>query len=90
MATYSDAIAAYAKAASAFEDQQDAAIADLQGDIDNLNAQILVLQNSPGPITETDQATLDGLQARGQAASDKLTALAALTPPVIPPATGAR
>lgn len=80
------AISDFAKKQNAFNDQMDAAVSDLQGDIKSLNDTILQLQNSPGQITPEDQASLDALQARGQTIADKLTALDALTPPV-PPAS---
>ncbi len=64
----------------------DAAIAGLSTDIDTLNAEIKTLQGSAGAITPEDQATLDRLDAAGQAAADKLTALDALTPPTVPAA----
>lgn len=80
------AISDFAAKMTTFFDQQDAAISDLQGDVANLNAQIAALQNSSGTITPDDQALLDGIQTRGQAVSDKLTALDAITPPVVPAA----
>lgn len=86
MATVTEALAAFATAMQGYEDQQDAAITGLQGDVENLNAQILALQNSPGTISPADQATLDAIQARGKTIADKLAALDALTPPV-PPVT---
>lgn len=87
MATVSEAIAAFAAQMQTYNDAEDAAIAGLQGDVDNLNAQIAALQASPGTITASDQAVLDGIQARGQTISAKLAALDALTPPVVPPVT---
>lgn len=71
---------------AAKQDAHNAAIAGLSGDIDTLNAEIKTLQNSAGAITPEDQATLDRLDAVGQSAADKLTALDALTPPPVPPA----
>ena len=68
----------------AFLDRQDTAVSDLQGDVKSLNDQIAALQASQGTITASDQALLDGIQARGSAISDKLDALDALTPPVVP------
>lgn len=77
-------ISEFATAQNAHNDRQDAAVTDLQGDIQALNDKITELQNSPGGITPEDQASLDALQARGEAISAKLEALAALTPPVPP------
>jgi peptidoglycan hydrolase CwlO-like protein len=78
------AISEFASKVSAFFDRQDVAISDLQGDVDNLTAQIAALQASAGFITPEDQALLDGIQARAQVLSDKLDALDALTPPATP------
>lgn len=78
------AISDFATAQNAFNDQMDASISGLNGDIANLNAQIAALQASAGQITPADQALLDGIQARGKAMADKLSALDALTPPVPP------
>lgn len=90
MATYAEAIAAFAATQNTFNDRMDAAITDLQGDVKNLNDQIAALQNSPGQITASDQQLLDAIQGRAQAIVDKLDALDALTPPVVPtPAPGA-
>ena len=84
MATVTEALAAFDAAMTTYNDAHDAAITAVQGDIENLNAQILALQNSTGAITPSDQAILDKIQARGQAVADKLAALDALTPPVVP------
>lgn len=78
-------ISEFAAAQNAHNDRADAAVTDLQGDIQALNDKITELQNSPGTITPEDQASLDALQARGEAISAKLEALAALTPPPVPP-----
>lgn len=79
------AISDFAAKVKVHQDAEDAAIAGLTGDVANLNAQIAALQASQGTITPADQAFLDGIEARGQAISDKLAALDALTPPVAPP-----
>lgn len=78
------AISDFAAKQNAFNDRIDAAVTGLQSDIDALNAEILKLQNSPGTITPEDQASLDALQARGEAIAAKLEALDALTPPTPP------
>lgn len=69
---------------TAFNDRQDAAITDLQGDVQNLTEQIEALQNSPGEITPEDQAALDALQVRAESITTKLEALNSLTPPKPP------
>lgn len=82
------AISDFATKQNVFNDRQDAAITDLQGDVQFLNNTIAKLQSSPGTITPEDQALLDALEARASATADKLDALDALTPPA-PPATPA-
>jgi len=78
------AVSDYAAAQNAFNDQMDASIADLQGDVQNLNDQIAKLVASQGQLSAEDQASLDALSARSKSISDKLAALDALTPPVPP------
>jgi hypothetical protein len=80
------AISDFAAKVTAHQDAEDAAIAGLTADVQNLNDQITALQNSQGGITPADQALLDGIESRGQVIADKLAALDALTPPVAPPA----
>lgn len=72
----------------AFFTRQDTAIADLQGDIENLDNQITQLKNQLGTVTPADQALLDGIVSRVSTVSDKLDALDALTPPVTPSTVG--
>jgi uncharacterized protein YoxC len=78
------AISDFSTKLNAFFDRQDKAVADLQGDVDNLTKQIAALQATSGAITPEDQALLDGIQARASSVSDKLDAIDALTPPVTP------
>ena|ERR1700675_4793144 len=80
------AISEFATKQNAFNDTIDAAIAGLTEDVQNLNDQIASLQASAGTITPADQALLDGITARAQTVSDKLSALDALTPPKVPTA----
>lgn len=82
----STAIAAFKAAMDTFNDRQDKAVANLQADMDGLNADIKTLQDSAGQIDAADQATLDAIQARASTISDKLDAMDALTPPKTPPA----
>lgn len=79
------AVSIFVDQMNAFFTRQDAAVADLQGDIDNLNEQIKALQDSQGTISPEDQALLDGIQAKASSISDKLDAMDALTPPKAPP-----
>lgn len=82
--TIMSAISDFAAKQSAFQDRVDVAVTGLQGDIQGLNDLITKLQNSPGTVTPEDQASLDAIQARSSAIADKLDALDALTPPVVP------
>lgn len=77
-------ISDFSDAVTAHLDRQDAAVAGLQGDVANLEAQIEALQNSTGEISPEDQALLDAIQNRAGSIADKLDALDALTPPVAP------
>jgi hypothetical protein len=75
------AVSDFATKLNAFFDRQDAAVTDLQGDVQTLNDTITELQNSSGAITPEDQALLDTITSRGEAIATKLEALDALTPP---------
>lgn len=77
-------ISEFAIAMSAFNDRQDAAMSGLQGDVTEMKALIEKLQNSAGEISPEDQKSLDELQKRAEAATAKLEALDAMTPPVVP------
>lgn len=79
-------ISDFATAQNAFNDRIDTAVTGLTGDIAELNSEIAKLQATQGEITPEDQALLDGIQTRSQGIADKLTALDALTPPVVPTA----
>ena len=67
-----------------FNDAISAGIDDISDDIKGLNAKIDALQNSAGTITPEDQASLDELQAAGQALADRVKAVDELTPPTPP------
>ncbi len=79
------AISDFADKMSAHNNQVDAAIEGLQGDVGSLKQQITDLQNSQGTLTPADQALLDGIEAKAAVIADKLTALDAMTPPPAPP-----
>src|SRR6185369_5237687 len=72
------AISDFAAKQTAFNDRQDAAVTDLQGDVQVLNDKITELQNSNGQITPEDQKLLDDITARADAITTKLEALDAL------------
>lgn len=82
------AISDFAAKQAAFNARMDTAIADLQGDVQALNDQIAKLQATSGTITAEDQALLDGITERSSTIADKLDALDALTPPVVPAPAG--
>lgn len=77
-------ISVFSDAMKVYQDRQDAAVAAVQTEVDNLEKQIAAFQNSPGSLSSADQAFLDGVQARASTVADKLDSLAALTPPVVP------
>ncbi len=76
------AISDFAAKQAEFQKRIDAAVADLQGDIQSLNDKITALQNTQGQITPEDQALLDQIQATSSQVADKLDALDAITPVV--------
>lgn len=84
MANSSEAIRAYAANATAFQSRIAAGIDGVSSDLDAMNALILQLQTTPGPISAEDQATLDQLTAAGDALAARLEALDALNPPTVP------
>lgn len=63
----------------------DTAVDGLVADVKSLKDQITALQNSAGQITAEDQAILDSIEAKTGTIADKLAALDAETPPVVPP-----
>src|SRR5207249_3874071 len=85
METLMSAISDFADKVKAHQDKIDAAVDGLVQDVKTLNDKITELQNTPGPITPSDQALLDDIDARATAAADKLSALDSLTPPPAPP-----
>lgn len=94
MATYAD----YLKKQKEYNDRDDAAVekliaasTNLAGDVKFLKDTITKLQNSAGQVTAEDQALIDQLQARADAAAPKFEALTkslndldAQTPPEAP------
>ncbi len=68
-----------------FFTRQDAAMADLQGDIDNLNQQIA--DAKAAAVTPEEITALQAVQDKASSISDKLDALDSLTPPKAPPVT---
>lgn len=68
----------------AFVARQDTAIAGVKGDLDTLNAKIEALQATQGQLTPEDDALLTEIENAADAATQKLEALDALTPPAAP------
>jgi TolA-binding protein len=83
------AISDFAAKQTAYNTEIAADLSAIQTQIQQLNTQITTLQNSPGPISADDQATLDSLQAAGTALQAQADAVANKTPPAPPvaPAT---
>lgn len=78
------AISDFAAQQAAFNSRLDAAIADVQSDVEVLKEQIAELLASAGTISPEDQAALEALNARSAEIATKLEALAAETPPPVP------
>lgn len=79
------AISDFSTKVNAAFDQIGTAVDGLTADVTSLKSDIAKLQASAGAITPEDQALLDGIEARAESASTKLTALDGLTvPPVAP------
>ena len=77
-------ISEFADKMDAHNTASDAAIEGLTGDVAEMKRIIEEMQNSAGEITPEDQARLDALETRAAAATAKLVALDAMTPPVVP------
>jgi len=78
------AISDFVTKQKAFNLRQDAAVANILGDLKTLNDKIEALQNSAGTITPEDQALLDEIEAHSDTITTNLEALDAQTPPVPP------
>lgn len=80
------AIETYGQAVNTAFDKIGTAVDGVASDVKWLKDEILKLQNTPGPISASDQAILDGIQARAEAVVAKVEALDSLTvPPATPP-----
>lgn len=77
-------VSEFANQQAQYQSQMSAAIADIQKEISNLNSQIAAFNNSPDPITATDQASLDAIQATSQNLVAQLQALDTINPPASP------
>jgi chromosome segregation ATPase len=89
--TIMTAISDYAAKQQAFNAELGNAIDGIAADIAELNTTITTLQGTQGPVTAEDQALLDQAEAQSAALVDRIKAVDALTPPVVPvtPATPA-
>ena len=80
------AISDFAVKQQAHNDKMAADLVSLASKADAQNALIQTLQNSPGPISPADQATLDQLDAGGNALVAQADAMVGVVPPVVPAA----
>lgn len=80
------AVSDYAAKQTKYNSDISTAIDDIVALEKQLNDKITQLQNNPGPISDADQALLDGLVADGAALRDRVKAADTLTPPTVPPA----
>lgn len=78
------AISEFSDRVSAHLDRLDQAHEGLSSDLADLKATIEKLQGTAGQVTPEDQALLNQLEAKIQAASDKLAAMDDLHPPTPP------
>lgn len=78
------AISDYAAKQAAFNARLEKSIDGLVGDVATLNDLIEKLQNTPGPISAEDQATLNELETKGDALASRMELLDAQTPPAVP------
>ncbi len=84
LTTMATQIQQFADKQNAFNARLGTAIDGVVADIKTLNDLITQLQNNPGPISPEDQATLDNLQATGEALAARLESVDQMTPPVVP------
>lgn len=79
-------VQAFYDAVKATNTRKDAAISDITSDIEAQAAKIVELNNRPPGWTDEDQALLDEIQSSNETIATKLEAVAAIVPPVAPPA----
>jgi len=80
------AISDYAAKVNASYAQLATSLTDIKTEISSLNDKINQLQNSPGPISAADQATLDAAQVQVNTLVQSAQALDTIQPPT-PPAS---
>lgn len=80
------AISLFAEKQNAHNARMSAALGGIVSDIDGLNELIQKLQTTPGPISAEDQATLDSLEAAGEALAARVEETDHITAPVVPAA----
>lgn len=78
-------VQAFYDAVKATNARKNAAVADIQSDIESQAAKIEELNNRPDGWTEEDQALLDEIQAANESIATKLESVAAIVPPAAPP-----
>lgn len=77
-------ISEFAEKQTAHNATINAAVDGLVADVQGLKDQITALQNSAGQITPEDQSLLDAIEVKTGQIAEKLAALDAETPPVVP------
>lgn len=78
------AVSQFAEKQNAHNARMSAALNGVSEDIAGLNELIVKLQTAPGPISSEDQATLDSLEAAGEALATRVEETDKITPPVAP------
>jgi outer membrane murein-binding lipoprotein Lpp len=78
------AITDFAGAVNASFDEINETVGNISSDVTDLLAKIEELQNTPGGITQEDQALLNDIQARSQSIASSLKALDEVHPPTPP------
>ena len=72
---------AFVTATKEHQQAQTDQLTDIAGDITALHDLVASLKNQPGTLSSAQQATLDELDAATKAIVDRMTAVAAVTPP---------
>lgn len=80
------AISDFAAKFKTFSDRQEAAMAAAQADHQALLDKITTFNNSPGTLSASDQAALDGIQTQAETMAKKLETLGNMTSPTPPTA----
>lgn len=85
MAKITDALKNLEAQQNQYNTRHDVAVENLREDITFLSSEVTRLQGTQGELTPEDQGIVDGIESRLKGSVEKVEALAALHPPVIPP-----